>query len=142
MSTCIFFGNRTATSDLSEKIISKIKYLINEKGVNLFYVGNHGNFDKIVMQCLIEVKKQYENIDYAIVLAYMPKKELDYTDKTIFPEGQESALPKYAINKRNKWMLKNADYLITYVSHPGNSALLREEALKKGICVIDILDSD
>ena len=55
MSTCIFFGNRTATSDLSEKIISKIKYLINEKGVNLFYVGNHGNFDKIVMQCLIEL---------------------------------------------------------------------------------------
>ncbi len=142
MPTCIFFGNRNSPSNLKEKIIRQIKYLINEKDVNLFYVGNQGNFDKIVLQCLIEIEKQYKNIDYAVVMAYMPKEDFECTNKTILPEGQENVLPKYAISKRNKWMIKNADYLISYVSHPGNSAILRDEAIKKGIYVIEISENE
>lgn len=65
------------------------------------------------------LKDRYKHIGYAVVLAYMPGEKdnynkQDYTD-TIYPDGLESTPPKYAIVKRNKWMIDNSDYVVTYV---------------------------
>ena len=71
--------------------------LIANNGVETFYVGNHGWFDAIVRGVLRELKEEYPQIDYAVVLAYMPCKQNKDILDTMLPEGIEFIHPCYAI---------------------------------------------
>ncbi len=121
MISCAFLGHRDCSENLEKYIFDAIEGLIKENGVLNFYVGNHGNFDSIVLRVLRRMKKTYPQISYAVVLAYLPRKktELDnyYCDETLFPEGLESVPPRFAISYRNKWMIFNSDYVIAYLEH-------------------------
>lgn len=135
--TCTFFGHRECPEYVKPILQAKIIDLIENKGVNKFYVGNHGEFDIMVYNVLKEISKEYD-IQYNVVLAYMPNKEhnLEYT---IFPEGIEKVPPRFAINWRNTWMIKNSDYVITYVRYSfGGAAKFKELAIKQNKFVIDI----
>ena len=111
----------------------------------LFYVGNHGTFDAMVRTQLRELEKIYPNIRYAVVLAYLPQKrnEFDpqnYSD-TIFPEGIETVPKRFAISWRNRWMLKQADYVVTYVTHSwGGAAQFSKMAKRQKKTVINLSD--
>ncbi|MBE6812866.1 MAG: hypothetical protein E7523_08280 [Ruminococcaceae bacterium] len=145
MHTCTFFGHRNTPSSAAEKLKKTIINLIKKENVTCFYVGNHGKYDEMVTRILKELKKEYPQITYAIVLAYIPsKKEFDSCDYsvTIFPEGLETVPPRFAINKRNEWMLKRSDYVISYVEHKiGGAATYTEKAIKKGKIVINLTDN-
>lgn len=54
----------------------------------------------------------------------MPGKQTEYDDysDTMFPEGIESVHPRYAISWRNNWMLKQSDYVVTYITHTWGGA--------------------
>ena len=57
----------------------------------------------------------------------------------MFPEGLEFAPPRFAISRRNEWMLKRADYVVTYVTHGwGGAAQFAEKAKRQGKAVIDL----
>ena len=107
----------------------------------MFYVGHQGQFDAIVRSTLRDLKKTYPQINYAVVLAYMPgKKDLydDYSD-TILPEGIESVHPRYAISWRNNWMIKQSDYVVTYITHTwGGAAQYARKAVRKKTLVINL----
>ncbi|MBQ6708997.1 MAG: hypothetical protein IJM97_08630 [Clostridia bacterium] len=97
----------------------------------------------MVRNTLKSLKQKYENIDYSVVLAYLPYKKSEYTDEdfsdTIYPEGLEAVPPRFAISKRNKWMIDNSDYIVSYVKHHfGNSAQFEEYAEKKNKNVIKL----
>ena len=51
--------------------------LIANHGVDMFYVGNHGEFDAMVRRTLRELSEKYP-ILYHVVLAYMPEKQDEY----------------------------------------------------------------
>ena len=107
----------------------------------MYYVGNQGQFDAIVYSILRELKTEYPQINYAVVLAYMPGKQTEYDDysDTILPEGIESVHPRYAISWRNNWMLKQSEYIVTYVTHPwGGAAQFAEKAKRHGNIVIEL----
>ena len=72
----------------------------------MFYVGHQGQFDAYVYSELKKLKQEYPQINYAVVLAYMPGKKTEYDDysDTMLPEGIESVHPRYAISWRNNWM--------------------------------------
>ena len=71
---CTFFGHKD-TPDAIEPILQKVLIdLIERKNVNLFYVGNNGNFDSIVKKNLQILQKKYTGIRYYVVLAYLSKK--------------------------------------------------------------------
>ena len=58
---------------------------------------------------------------------------------TVFPEGLESVPPRYAIDRRNRWMLDRSDYVVTYVRNPyGGAAKYKELAIKKHKTVIEL----
>ena len=119
--------------------------LITEYGVNIFYVGNNGQFDHLVAAVLRELKSRHPQISYSIVLAYLPEREkehnqLSYTE-TIYPEGLEDTPPRFAISKRNKWMVQQSEYVIAYVEHSfGGAAQFTEYARKKHRTVINLAD--
>ena len=107
MKACTFFGHRECPDSIKIKLKEVLIYLITNHDVDMFYVGNQGRFDSIVLSVLRELKKEYPQINYAVVLAYMPGKQTEYDDysDTMLPEGIESVHPRYAISWRNNWML-------------------------------------
>ena len=55
MNVCTFFGHGDADEEIKEKLERAIVSLIISNGVNMFYVGTHGNFDKMVYSILAEL---------------------------------------------------------------------------------------
>ena len=114
--------------------------MIEQENATDFYVGNNGIFDSMVCRQLEDLSKIYD-IKCSVVLAYLPDSQSEYNDfiKTIYPEGIEMVPKRYAIIWRNKWMLKQADTVITYVTHPSSGAWEFEMlAMKKGKNVIKL----
>ena len=99
----------------------------------MFYVGHQGQFDAYVHSELKKLKQEYPQINYAVVLAYMPGKKTEYDDysDTMLPEGIESVYPHYAISWRNNWMLKQSDYVVTYITHSWGGAYQHAQKAKR-----------
>lgn len=139
---CTFFGHADAKEEIIPALRKEIINLIENKNVDTFYVGNHGHFDFYAETVLKELSEIYPHIKYSVVLAYLPRgSEGEYYDfsNTIYPEGIEKAPLKYAIIKRNKWMIDNSDFVITYVKRVvGGAAQFKELAEKKKKIIIEI----
>jgi hypothetical protein len=75
MNACTFFGHSNSPQNLRVAIKEKITELIEQHGVELFYVGNHGQFDSMALSSLKELAKIYPHISYYVVLAYFPKEK-------------------------------------------------------------------
>lgn len=138
--TVTFFGHRDAPKEIEPTLRTTLINLIEQEKAREFYVGNNGNFDAMVRRQLEDLSKAYE-INFTVVLAYLPEDRREHDDltNTIYPEGIESAPKRFAISWRDKWMLKQADVVITYVTHPSSGAWKFEKlAVKQGKRVINI----
>ena len=141
MATCTFFGHRDAPDKSEEALRETIIELIENDNVNLFYVGNNGNFDRMVLQILKSLKEKYSHIKFFVVLAYIPKNRIqEEYELTIIPEAVEKVPYKYAILERNHWMISKSDFVIGYVNNIGKSNDFLKLAEKKGLVVINIAD--
>ena len=139
MPACTFFGHRVCLEPREHLLTYTILYLIGEKGVDMFYVGNQGEFDRLVLKVLRRLKSMdsTNSFDYAVVLAYMPGKrkehELYAPDETMLPEGIEKVPPRFAISWRNDWMIKQSDYVIAFKEHNwGSAAKFAAKARRQG----------
>ena len=141
MGACTFFGHRDCPSSIKGKLHKEIERLICNHGVDTFYVGTQGSFDRMAYAALVELRQRYRYIKVYRVLAYMPKQsEADSAD-TIVPEGIENAHPRYAIIHRNYWMIDHSDYVIAYVTHTfGGAYQALERAKRKKITVISVVE--
>ncbi|MBM6717610.1 hypothetical protein H6B15_13185 [Gemmiger formicilis] len=138
---CTFFGHRDSPETIKPKIRAAVIDLIENHGVTMFYVGNQGNFDRLVRSVLKEVTTAYPGVGYAVVLAYMPsaKKSADDFSDTLLPDGIEKVPKRFAISWRNKWMIEHADYVVTYVTRLfGGAAQFSALAKSKGKIIYDI----
>ena len=141
MAVCTFFGHRECPDSIKIKLREVLIDLITNHNVDVFYVGNQGRFDAIARGVLRELKKEYPQIDCAVVLAYMPGKQTEYDDysDTMLPEGIESVHPRYALVWRNNWMLRQSDYVVTYITHSwGGAAQFAEKAKRQKKAVINL----
>ena len=143
---CTFFGHRNVTDRIQPILHKTLSDLIENNGVDTFYIGNQGEFDHIVIAEMRKLKVSYPHIKYFIVLAYMPGKKdplimTDYSN-TIYPEGLETVPRKYAIDKRNRIMIQWSDIVITYVYHSGGAEKFKMLAEKAGKKVINLIEQD
>ena len=137
--TCTFFGHSNCPDSIKADIYDSIIYLIENKNVTTFLVGNQGNFDRLVLLTLQVIQSEYRHIRYSVVLAYMPKSASNNLAHSIFPEGLENIPPAYAISHRNKWMITQSDYVITYVRHKtGGASKFKDYATKKNKIIIEL----
>lgn len=141
--TCTFFGHRFVPKEKEPTLRSTLIVLIENHSVDLFYVGNHGDFDTMARRTLRELSARYP-IRYQVVLAYMPEKRdeyqlSDYFD-TILPDGIETAPKRFAITYRNKWMIEQSDFVVTYSVHDAASgaAQFKKLAERKEKTVIEL----
>lgn len=140
---CTFFGHRSVPEKTEEVLRKTIIDMIENCSVDLFYVGNHGQFDHMVSRVLQELSEKY-SIKYYVVLAYIPvgNSQIMYDEyiNTILPDGIEFVPKRYAINYRNKWMIEQADCVVTYITnHIGSrAAVFKNIAERKGKKVIEL----
>ena len=116
--------------------------LIENRGAELFYVGNQGGFDAMVTRVLRELIGRYPIRAYT-VLAYLPVGENGASDEllpTILPEGIETIPRRFAISYRNKWMIAQSDFVVTHVTNHIASGAAQFKALaeKQGKTVINL----
>ena len=143
MSACTFFGHRDCPSSIKSKLQEVLTDLIENHSVDMFYVGQQGAFDGIVRSVLKELVSVYPHIRYAVVLERLPPKRnefdtRDYSD-TMLPEGIETVHPRFAISRRNDWMLKQSDYVITYITHSwGGAAQFAEKSERQKKVVVNL----
>lgn len=143
MSACTFFGHRDCPSSIKPKLREVLIDLIENHAVDMFYVGQQGAFDGLVRSVLKELVSVYPYIRYAVVLERLPSKRdefcpRDYSD-TMLPEGIETIHPRFAISWRNKWMIKQSDYVVIYITHYwGGAAQFAEMADRQKKTVINL----
>lgn len=135
MPVCTFFGHRDCPDTIKPQLREVLMDLITNHGVTVFYVGHQGRFDAIVRGVLGQLQKENPRISYAVVLSRLPR-EAD-GDDTMLPEGIESVHPRYRIGWRNKWMLRQSDFVVAYVTHDwGGAAQFVRSAAGQGKRVI------
>ena len=139
MKGCTFFGHRTVTENIKEKLYLQIRYLIESCGADTFWVGNNGGFDEIVGDTLKSIMKEYPHISCNIVIAHLrDASNKEFPLETIFPEELEKSIPRFAIDKRNRWMIDRSDFAITYVMRDGGAKKYKDILLKKNKTVIEL----
>ena len=135
---CTFFGHRDASDSLAEELRKTLIELLETGNVDVFYIGNSGNFDRLVSSVLCELSSEY-SFTCQIVLSYLPEQEREYSFETILPEGIENVPRKFAISYRNQWMIERSDIVVTYVKRNyGGAYQFKVIAEKKGKKVIEI----
>ena len=138
--TCMLFGHRDAPDAIRTDLKNAIISLTLDYGVTEFLVGNNGSFDAMAQGVLSELRHLGLDRNYSIVLSKLNEIPINgENDRTLFPEGQEVALHRFAISKRNDWMLRQADVLLTFVRNKfSNSYKVLSKALAKGIKAINL----
>lgn len=122
-----FIGHSFVTSKDKVKELVKNQVKNNIDGVpNVsFYLGGYGDFDEICAQVCRELKKIYPAIELVYVSPYFNSSAQEKIkallqgklyDTSIYPPIENSP-PKFAILKRNEWMVTNADLIVSYIDH-------------------------
>ena len=120
-------GNINIDQNVADKIkdflIEKIKQYPNAK----FYLGGYGGFDSLVFSILRKLKKDFPNIELVFISPYLDssysKLQIanEIYDSTLYPP-LETVPKKFAILKRNEWMVDSCDLLIAYVKYSWGGA--------------------
>ena len=138
MAACTFFGHRECYGLDRQVLQQTIEELIT-KGVDTFYVGNQGQFDSAVYICLKQLRKEHPHIRVCIVLAYLPTEKNEYDDiaDTMYPEIEGH--PKFAIERRNRWMINHSDFFLCYINHTwGGAYKFARLAKQRGKTVVNL----
>ena len=140
-----FCGHRdfVETADIEERLAALIEKYARDSDRLLCYNGGYGNFDYFAAKYVQQLQRQYSNIRNCLVLPYIDQPFLDriaiFTnrfDETIYPP-LESVPRKYAIIRRNEWMVDSADVVIACVKYSwGGAARTLEYTRRKKKTVI------
>ena len=147
--TITFCGHSNCLFSDEEK--EKLKQLlikeIRKNPTCKFYLGGYGDFDSLCLRTLRELKTDFPDIELLFITPYLDKNysklELAkyYYDDVIFPPI-ENVPRKFAILKRNEWMVNEADLVIAYVMYSwGGAAKTLEYAKRKKVPIINIAQS-
>ena len=139
---CTFFGHRDSPTGITDALRAVLIDLIEKAGVNEFLIGNQGVFDQIAANVLKGLKMQYTEIRCTCVCAYMPTAQQANEDlDTVYPEEVAMTPPRFAIDRRNRWMLERADIVVVYVKSPvGGAAKFKAMAERKKKIVINLAE--
>ena len=137
-SNCLF------NDDIKEQLKNILVGEIIKNPTCKFYLGGYGDFDGLCLRTLRELKHDFPTIEILFITPYLDKNysklELAkyYYDDVIFPPI-ESVPRKFAILKRNEWMVEQADIVIAYVKYSwGGAAKALEYAKRKKKRIINI----
>ena len=126
------------------KMLSLLSAMINgfiEEGATDFYLGGYGDFDHLAALAVHNAKNDCAAIRSFLIIPYM-EREYDNClyDASVYPP-LENVPRKFAILKRNEWMIDQSDVVVAYVTHDWGgaaTALKYARRKKKRIVLVDL----
>lgn len=145
MTSCFMIGHRECMGDILPRVEAAAEWVVQEKGVDTFFIGHYGGFDRIAAAAIRQVKQRNPQVKLVMVLPYHPASrpiELpNGFDESYYPEGMERVPLRYAIVQANRRMVDQADFLIVAVSHPASNAkAITDYAARRGKPIVNVLD--
>lgn len=135
------FGHRdlVITNELKEKMQKQIELCVQEGACN-FYCGGMGSVDCLFASTVKVLQKKNPELKLYLILPYPNVMLQTYEyDGFIYPPIEKTPA-KYAIIKRNQWMIEQSDVIISCVKHLwGGANHAVEYARKKGKRIICLL---
>lgn len=139
-----FCGHREILSgknEIREKLVETVENLIKQ-GAKEFLLVGYGDFDYMCASVIKELKQKYPFIKSVLVTAYINS----YFDKWLYDEIEyppiENTPKRFAIIKRNEYMIDISDILIAFVKYEtGGAAKTLKYAVKKNKKIILMIKS-
>ena len=124
-----FFGHSNYLRNKSDesRVLALLESLAKMEQVD-FYLGSYGQFDNFALMCARKYKEKHPGTRLFLICPYLGdwiqqrSQEIGkYYDGSIYP-NLENVTPKLAIIKRNEWMVKQSDHIITYIARHSGGA--------------------
>ena len=133
--------------DMVEKCITKS---IEQEDNISFFCGGYGSFDNLCAKVCSKIKHKIKNCEIAFIAPYITESyqkniklllnENIYTS-VIYPPLEKTPA-KYAIIKRNQWMINESDLIIAYVKNTyGGAYSSLNYAKRKKKKIINLADA-
>ncbi len=136
-------------SNVEKKVKEHILANITDREPIICYLGGSGDFDEICASVCRRLRSKHANIELVYVAPYLSLaeqariKEIERCglyDSSIYSLSDKTP-PRFAILKRNEWMMINADIVIAYVNHSyGGAYTALSIAKRRGKRIINIAD--
>ncbi len=117
-----FFGHSdfVRTDEYEQKLLAVLEERVGDSPADM-YLGGYGNFDSFALDCCKKYKRTHPDIKLVFVTPYLDSRldeitKLKLYDETIYPP-LEHVPKRFAIIKRNEFMVDSADISICYVRH-------------------------
>ena len=137
-------------NDLFEGVKKAIIDNISADDNVVFLCGGYGDFDDLCARVCRLIKEERGNCEIVFVTPYIivgqqekikNRMSLELYDSIVYPPLEKTPL-KFAISKRNEWMIDQSDFVIAYVEHSfGGAYQTLSYALRKKKRVINLKDS-
>ena len=129
-----FCGHKeiTGSDELHDRLLSVLRELISE-GADSFLLGGYGAFDGLAASAVREMQAEFPHIRSTLVLPYIDRSfNTELYNGSVYPP-LENVPRRFAISRRNEWMVDQADVIIAFVNHGwgGAAATLRYAERKK-----------
>ena len=112
-----FYGDEDVKRWLRETVETLIL-----RGADDFLLGGYGGFDACAASVVWALKKKYPTIRSTLVLPYLDRTvDASKYDGTLYPP-LENVPRRYAISRRNEYMVNEADIVVAYVTHDWGGA--------------------
>ena len=121
-----------------KRLTNEIHELLHA-GYRNFYLGGYGDFDNLSAVVLDELKSDWPDMERFLILPYLDKQvDTSMYDGILYPP-LEKVPKRFAISRRNKWMVEQSSVIVAYVDHGwGGAAKTLEYAMKKGLRIINL----
>ena len=142
MKTITFCGHSRLTESekqcIENELYIQIEKLI-QQGAEEFLLGGYGDFDLLCARVVRELKENHSHINSVLVIPYINREyDENLYDTSEYPH-LETVPKRFAISKRNEYMVQNADVVIAYITHNwGGAARTFEFAKRKKKKIIKI----
>ena len=109
------------------------------EGADYFLLGGYGGFDLLAARAVLDLKQQHPEIHSTLVIPYLNREySTDLYDDTTYPPLEDVPM-KFAISRRNEWMVDQADVVVAYVTHGwGGAAATLKYAERKNKRIINV----
>lgn len=133
-----FCGHRemSLTREEEQHLVELLRSILIEHPDTLFFLGDYGSFDGICNVVLKKLQVEYPKLKRIFITLYITpgywhlEAAKERYDESIYP-FENSVLPKFAISKRNEWMVDHADLVIAYVRYDWGGAYTTLEYAKR-----------
>lgn len=160
---CAFLGNdydfmsgwtrhHTPNESIKARLREQIINLIENEDVSTFLVGELGGYEVDAYDTVLDIKEEYPHITVLFVVAKMTELKLQVKkadgrilnrracDDFIYPDKCATGYKRLCIVYRNRYIIENTDFIISYNKYQGKAYEFCKQAQNKGVQVIELTE--